>query len=39
MQVIDSLDGVDYVVACWMGRHHGHVEDDAPGTCLQRQDP
>lgn len=31
--------GVDYMVAYWMGRHHGFIEDDAQGTCLQWKDP
>lgn len=26
--------GVDYLLAYWMGRHHGFIADDAPGTCL-----
>jgi hypothetical protein len=26
--------GVDYLVAYWMGRHHGYIVDDKPGTCL-----
>jgi hypothetical protein len=26
--------GVDYLVAYWMGRHHGYIADDRPGTCL-----
>lgn len=26
--------GVDYLMAYWMGRHYGFIQDDAPGTCL-----
>jgi hypothetical protein len=26
--------GVDYLLAYWMGRYYGFIEDDAPGTCL-----
>jgi hypothetical protein len=29
--------GVDYLVAYWMGRHHGYIVDDKPGTCLAWQ--
>ncbi|MBX3269650.1 MAG: hypothetical protein KF729_05290 [Sandaracinaceae bacterium] len=25
--------GTDYLLAYWLGRHHGFVADDAPGTC------
>lgn len=27
--------GVDYLVAYWMGRHHGFIPDDRPTTCLR----
>jgi len=27
--------GVDYLLAYWMGRQYGFIEDDAPGTCLR----
>lgn len=27
--------GVDYLVAYWLGRHYGHLTDDAPDTCLR----
>jgi len=27
--------GVDYMVAYWMGRFYGYLEDDAPNTCLK----
>jgi len=27
--------GVDYLIAYWMARHYGYVEDDAPNTCLR----
>jgi len=27
--------GVDYLIAYWLGRHHGFITDDAPGTCLR----
>jgi hypothetical protein len=27
--------GVDYLLAYWLGRHHGFIAEDAPGTCLQ----
>ena len=30
--------GVDYLVAYWMGRHHGYIADDAPDTCLRWKD-
>jgi hypothetical protein len=30
--------GTDYLVAYWLGRHHGFIDDDAPDTCL-RWDP
>ncbi len=26
--------GVDYLLAYWLGRYFGFIEDDAPGTCL-----
>jgi hypothetical protein len=26
--------GVDYLLAYWLGRYYGFIEDDAPGTCL-----
>ncbi len=26
---------VDYLVAYWLGRHHGYLEDDAPNTCTR----
>jgi hypothetical protein len=26
--------GIDYLLAYWMGRFYGFIEDDAPGTCL-----
>ena len=26
--------GVDYLLAYWLGRHYGFIEDDAPETCL-----
>jgi hypothetical protein len=29
-----SEPGVDYLVAYWMGRHHGFISDDTPGRCL-----
>ncbi len=29
-----AYGGVDYLIAYWMGRHHGFLADDAPGTCL-----
>jgi len=25
----------DYLLAYWMGRHHGFLADDSPGVCLQ----
>jgi hypothetical protein len=27
--------GADYLVAYWLGRYHGYLTDDAPGTCLR----
>lgn len=27
--------GVDYLVAYWLGRHHGFIEEDAASTCLR----
>lgn len=27
--------GVDYLVAYWMGRHHGFIAEDRPTTCLR----
>ena len=29
-----TFPGVDYLVAYWMGRHHGFITDDAPNECL-----
>jgi hypothetical protein len=29
--------GVDYLVAYWLGRHHGFITDDTPGQCLVMQ--
>lgn len=29
-----TYPGVDYLVAYWMGRHHGFISDDAPNECL-----
>jgi hypothetical protein len=29
-----TYGGVDYLLAYWMGRHHGFIADDAPETCL-----
>jgi len=29
----ETYPGVDYLVAYWMGRHHGYVADDTPGKC------
>jgi hypothetical protein len=29
------LPAIDYLVAYWLGRHHGFIDDDAPDTCLQ----
>ncbi|MBB1076132.1 hypothetical protein HUU62_17130 [Rhodoferax sp. 4810] len=26
--------GVDYLLAYWMGRYYGYIDDDAPNTCL-----
>jgi hypothetical protein len=30
-----SEPGVDYLVAYWMGRHHGFIAEDAPARCLR----
>jgi hypothetical protein len=27
--------GIDYLLAYWLGRYYGFIEDDAPETCLQ----
>jgi hypothetical protein len=27
--------GTDYLIAYWLGRHHGFLEDDAPDTCTR----
>ncbi len=27
--------GVDYLIAYWMARYYGYLEDDAPDTCLR----
>ena len=27
--------GTDYLIAYWLGRFHGHIEDDAPRTCTR----
>lgn len=29
-----TYPGVDFLVAYWMGRHHGFLADDSPGRCL-----
>ncbi len=29
-----TYPGVDYLVAYWMGRFHGFLDDDTPGRCL-----
>ena len=29
--------GVDFLVAYFMGRNHGFIADDTPGTCLAWQ--
>jgi hypothetical protein len=29
-----TYGGVDYLIAYWLGRHHGFIADDAPETCL-----
>jgi hypothetical protein len=29
-----AFSGVDFLVAYWLGRYHGFVEDDSPGRCL-----
>ncbi len=29
-----TYPGVDYLVAYWMGRHYGFIDDDTPGRCL-----
>lgn len=31
--------GVDYLLAYWLGRYYGHIDDDAPGTCLVFEPP
>jgi hypothetical protein len=31
--------GVDYLLAYWLGRYAGFIEDDAPGTCLVFEPP
>lgn len=28
------FSGVDYLIAYWMARYHGYIQDDAPHTCL-----
>ena len=33
--VQEVFPGVDYLVAYWMGRYHGFLQDDAAGTCTQ----
>ncbi len=30
--------GADYLVAYWLGRHHGFIQDDAPSTCTRWRD-
>jgi hypothetical protein len=32
--VAQTYPGVDYLVAYWMGRHHGFITDDTPNECL-----
>jgi hypothetical protein len=32
--VSQTYPGVDYLVAYWMGRHHGFITDDTPNECL-----
>jgi hypothetical protein len=29
-----TYPGVDYLAAYWIGRFHGFLTDDTPGTCL-----
>ncbi|MBW2529778.1 MAG: hypothetical protein JRI23_36715 [Deltaproteobacteria bacterium] len=29
-----TAPGVDFLVAYWMGRHHGFIDDDTPARCL-----
>ena len=31
--------GVDYLLAYWLGRYYGYIEDDAQGTCLVFEPP
>lgn len=31
--------GVDYLLAYWLGRYYGFIQDDAPGTCLVFEPP
>jgi hypothetical protein len=31
--------GVDYLLAYWLGRYSGFIDDDAPGTCLAFEPP
>jgi hypothetical protein len=28
-----TYPGIDYLVAYWMGRHHGYIDDDTTGRC------
>lgn len=28
-----TYPGIDYLVAYWLGRHHGFIADDSPGRC------
>ncbi|MBI3180755.1 MAG: hypothetical protein HYZ28_01285 [Myxococcales bacterium] len=32
--VAQTYPGVDYLVAYWLGRHHGFIADDKPSQCL-----
>jgi hypothetical protein len=36
--VLRVYPGVDYMVAYWMGRHHGFIDDDLPDSCLKWRD-
>jgi hypothetical protein len=33
-----TYPGVDYLAAYWLGRRHGFLADDRPGTCLAWRD-